>query len=138
MGERFAARLDHLHNRAVAIEAIRRAPDGYTVEIAPETRTKAQNRLLWPLLADVSAQVDWHGMQLTADDWKDVFSASLKSELRAVPNINGSGFVALGQRTSNMSKARFSEMIELIFAFGAQRGVVWSKRSLNSFDEARA
>ena len=138
MGERFAARLDHLHKRAVAIEAIRRAPDGYTVEIAPETRTKAQNRLLWPLLADVSAQVDWHGMQLTADDWKDVFSASLKSELRAVPNINGSGFVALGQRTSNMSKARFSEMIELIFAFGAQRGVVWSKRSLNSFDEARA
>lgn len=138
MGERFAARLDHLHNRAAAIEAIRRAPDGYTVEIAPETRTKAQNRLLWPLLADVSAQVDWHGMQLTADDWKDVFSASLKSELRAVPNINGSGFVALGQRTSNMSKARFSEMIELIFAFGAQRGVVWSKRSLNSFDEARA
>lgn len=37
------------------------------------------------------------------------------------------GFVALGQRTSTMSKGTFSELVELIFAFGAERGVRWSE-----------
>lgn len=34
---------------------------------------------------------------------------------------------ALGQRTSTMSKRTFSDLVELIYAFGAERGVRWSK-----------
>jgi hypothetical protein len=39
-----------------------------------------------------------------------------------VPGIDG-GFVVLGQSTKKMSKAELGELMELIEAFGAQRGV---------------
>jgi hypothetical protein len=78
------------------------------------------------MLGDVSKQVDWYGKRLGAEDWKNVFSASLR-KLSVVPNLDGTGFVALGLSTSRMSKSELSDMLELMFAFGAERGVAWSE-----------
>lgn len=111
--------------RAYAAKKLAEAPADWIVTIAPPTRTLDQNAKLWPMLQDVSRQVIWHGLRLTPDDWKDMFTAALKN-LRVVPNIDGTGFVALGQRTSTMSKRTFSDLVELIYEFGAQHGVAWS------------
>ena len=92
-----------------------------TLEIRPEKRSDAQNRRLWAMLADISAQVDWYGQKLTSEEWKDVFSASLK-RTKVVPGIDG-GFVVCGQSTSKMTKAEMCELQELMEAFGAQKGV---------------
>jgi hypothetical protein len=102
---------------------LERAPDGFRVEIAEPKRTDAQNRLLWPLLSALSIQVKWHGLTHSPDDWKDVMTAGLKREARMVPNMDGNGFVALGMRTSTMTRAEFSELVELIHAFAAREGV---------------
>ncbi len=92
-----------------------------TLEIRPEKRSDAQNRRLWAMLADISAQVDWYGHKLTSEEWKDVFSASLK-RTKVVPGLDG-GFVVCGQSTSKMTKAEMCELQELMEAFGAERGV---------------
>ena len=92
-----------------------------TLEIRPEKRSDAQNRRLWAMLADISAQVDWYGQKLTSEEWKDVFSASLK-RTKVVPGLDG-GFVVCGQSTSKMTKAEMAELQELMEAFGAQHGV---------------
>lgn len=92
-----------------------------TLEIRPEKRSDAQNRRLWAMLADIAAQVDWYGHKLTADEWKDVFSASLK-RTKVVPGLDG-GFVVCGQSTSKMTKAEMCELQELMEAFGADKGV---------------
>lgn len=97
------------------------------LEIKPETRSSDQNRLLWAALTDVSQQVEWHGQKLSPEDWKHIFSSAMKKQ-RAVPGIDG-GFVVLGQSTSKMTKAEFSELIELIMAFGAERGVVFKEQA---------
>jgi len=97
------------------------APDGFVCEIKESTRTTEQNSLLWPLLSEVSRQVDWYGKKLTPDEWKSVFSASLKQQ-KVVPGLDG-GFVVCAQSTSKMGKREFSDLIELIFSFGAQKGV---------------
>jgi len=96
-------------------------PDGFVCEIKESTRTTEQNSLLWPLLTEVSRQVDWYGKKLTPDEWKSVFSASLKQQ-KVVPGLDG-GFVVCAQSTSRMGKREFSDLIELIFAFGAEKGV---------------
>lgn len=101
------------------------APDGFVVEIKEPTRNLEQNALMWALLADVAAQVPWHGVRLSPEEYKDLLSAGLVKS-RVVPNIEGNGFVILGQRTSKMSKREFADLITLIQAFGAERGVVWS------------
>ncbi len=113
--------------KKAACREILAAPEGYVVTLAEPTRTLDQNSLLWPLLTEVSKQVDWYGNKLTADEWKDVFSASLKKQ-KVVPGLDG-GFVVCGQSTSRMSKREFSDLVELIYAFGAERGVVFSGQS---------
>ena len=114
-------RLVHNEARKRAASAIMDAPDGYIVRISEPTRTLESNALLWVLLGEVSKQVEWYFSKLTAEEWKDVFSASLKKQ-KAVPGIDG-GFVVCGQRTSKMTKSEFSDLIELIYAFGAIKGV---------------
>lgn len=94
---------------------------GDQVRIGPPTRNLDQNAALWALLAEISARVDWYGNKLSSEEWKDVFSASLKKQ-KVVPGLDG-GFVICGQSTSKMSKSEFSELLELANAFAAERGI---------------
>lgn len=87
-------------------------------------RTPEQNSKLWPMLTDISKQVDWYGQKLTKWDWKDVFTAALK-KAKVVPGLDG-GFVVCGLHTSQMKKKDMSELLELMTAFGAEKGVQWS------------
>lgn len=114
--------LAHPVARQRAIDAVRDAPDGYAVTVAEPTRNLEQNAAMWAALTDLAEQVEWYGRYLSAQDWKAVMTASLK-KLEVVPNIDGTGFVALGQSTSKMSKREMSDLLELIHAFGAERGV---------------
>ena len=85
----------------------------------PESqRSQEQNDRMWAMLTDVSRQVNWYGQKLEPEEWKDVFTASLKRQ-KVVPGIDG-GFVILGMRTSKMSIRLMSELIELMNAFGSQ------------------
>ena len=101
------------------------APLGHVVTIKEATRNLEQNAKMWAMLADIERQTTWHGMKLNAEEWKDLLSAGLVQS-KVVPNMQGNGFVILGQRTSKLTKSQFAALIELIMAFGTDRGVVWS------------
>jgi hypothetical protein len=120
--------LAHAQARRLAAECVMQAPEGYVVTIQEPTRTLDQNSKLWPMLQDISRQVEWYGMKLSDDEWKDVFSAALKKQ-KVVPGLDG-GFVVCGQRTSRMGKKEFSDLVELMYAFGAERDVRWSEPML--------
>lgn len=94
------------------------------VTLKTETRSDAQNRLLWQRLTELSEGVDWYGQKLTPEEWKDVISASLR-EQKVVPGIERGQFVILGQRTSKMTVSEMTEMLDCISAFGAQQGVTF-------------
>jgi hypothetical protein len=100
-----------------------KAPYGTRVEFKQAKRSLDQNAKMWALLTDIASQVPWHGIRLSADDWKLVFLDALKREVRMVPNIDGNGFVSLGRSSSDLSKGEMSELIELIVMFGAKHGV---------------
>lgn len=117
--------LSHAVARQNAIKAVSEAAEGMVVEIKEQTRNTSQNAKLWAMLTEVSQQVDWYGRKLTPENWKHVFTASL-SKQDVVPGIDG-GFVVLGKATSSMSKREFAELIELIYAFGAERGVQFTE-----------
>ena len=84
-------------------------------------RSLEQNRLMWANLEDIAQQVVWYGQKLDKQEWKDVLTAGLKKQ-KIVPGIEG-GFVVIGARTSKMSVAEMTELIELSSMFGAQQGV---------------
>lgn len=97
----------------------------FDITIKPEKRNDAQNRLLWACLTDISQQVEWYGKKLDPEDWKNLFSSSAR-RLAVVPNLDGTGFVAMGQSTSKLTKAEFANLLELVMAFGADKGVVFT------------
>ena len=107
--------------RQKAAHYVAKAPAGTRITFARSKRTLPQNDKMWAALTDVATQVLWHGIRLSPIDWKDMFSAAMKRS-RVVPGLDG-GFVVLGQRTSEMSIEELSGLIEMIHAFGAERGV---------------
>jgi hypothetical protein len=111
-------------SRQKAIHWASRAPVGTRIDFKEAKRSLPQNDKLWATLTDVAVQVEWYGQKLTPDDWKDMFTASLR-KARVVPGIDAGTFVLLGLHTSDMSKDEMSNLIELIHAFGAERGVVF-------------
>lgn len=103
-------------------------------------RSNSQNRKLWPMLTDVSRQVLWpvdgRRMLLSPEDWKAIFTASLRKHQRVTEGVYG-GTIYLGSHTSKMSKEEFSMLIELIYAFGADHGVRWSEPALKAYEQYR-
>jgi len=103
------------------------------IEIRTETRSLAQNRLMWSVLADLSKQVQWpvdgRLQHLDAEDWKDVLSAGLKRHQRVAQGIEG-GFVILGQHTSKLTVSEMADLVTIAHALGDEHGVVWSRTSL--------
>jgi hypothetical protein len=112
--------LAHDQARKNAAQFVMQAPEGYYVTVSEPTRTLEQNALMWPLLTCLSKQILWYGVRMSDEDWKDMLTASLRKQ-RSAPGIDG-GFVVFGERTKTYSKAQFSELIELIYCFGAQHG----------------
>ncbi len=103
-------------------------------------RTSAQNRKLWPMLHDVATQIPWvvdgRRMMLTEEDWKDMFTCTLRRHQRVAEGIDG-GSIFLGSSTSGMEKQEFSMLIELIYHFGAEREVRWSEPAMKAYEKYR-
>lgn len=123
--------LDSPQSRSRALSWVGQAPHGTRVEFKASKRSLPQNDRMWAMLTDVARQVPWHGLVLAPDDWKLIFLEALKREVRAVPNLDGTGFVNIGRSSSDLTKAEMGDLMELIAAFGAQHGVAFA-------DEARA
>lgn len=113
------------HDRQNVARWAHECSDGVTVEFKSARRSIDQNAMLWAMLSEVSRQVVWYGTKLSPEDWKDVFTASLR-KARDVPGLDAGTFVPLGMRTSEMTKGEFADLITLIQAFGAERGVVFA------------
>ena len=122
--------LDSASKRRTAIDWIRKAPTGTRVEFKRAKRTLPQNDKMWAMLTELAEQLRWHGKALSTEDWKLIMLDALRREsstqLRIVPNSDGTGFVNLSTSSSDLSKDEMSELIELLFAFGAKHGVVFS------------
>lgn len=107
------------------------------------TRSVEQNTRMWRMLRDVARQVEWpvNGrMQLvSAEEWKDIFSAALRKEQRIAQGIDG-GFVLLGMRTSKLTVQGMCDLVALMDAFGAERDppVQWTPPKMADPNEVPA
>lgn len=103
---------------------------GVVIKFTRPKRTAEQNDKMWPLLRDIARQVKWADRYLGEDDWKTIFTAALRHG-EMVPGLYG-GFVMIGANTSDMTKGELSDLIEIIYAFGADKGVEWSEEPLSA------
>lgn len=125
MSDRAALVLNSASARQRAVLWCQKLPDGTRVEFKRSKRSIPQNSMLWALLSDVSQQVEHGGRKYGPEDWKCLFMHALGQEVRFLPSLNGQGFVPIGYRSSDLSKGEMTELIELIFQWGAEHGVVF-------------
>jgi hypothetical protein len=115
-------------DREKAKRWIDKAPVNTRIEFKGPRRSLDQNSRMWAMLTDISVQKHHCNLKLSPEDWKFLFLSSLKRELRMVPNLDGNGFVQLsGRSSSDLDKEEMSNLIELMFAWGARECVVWSE-----------
>lgn len=126
MTDKITIKLIDGERRTRAAQAIHRVPDDWVVTIAPPTRTLDQNAKMHAMIADVMRQVDTD-RQWTADEWKDRFLHALGKEMNFLPDLDGRAFFPRGYRSSQLSKADFADLVEIIYAFGARHNVRWSE-----------
>lgn len=88
-------------------------------------RSIPQNAKLHALIGELATQLTYHGQRLSVADWKLVCLSSLKQEMRIVPNLDNSGFVNLGRKTSQLTKDECSLLIEIVLKYGADHGVIF-------------
>ena len=96
------------------------------LEVRPETRSDAQNRLLHALFSDVAKQAEWMGQKRTVLEWKLLFvsghAVATKQGADLVPGIEGE-FLNLRESTARMGKARMASLLEYVMAWAIDHGV---------------
>lgn len=126
MAEKRTIRLRTAELRQRAISFITRCPDDWVMTLAPPTRSGEQNALMWTLLADI-ARAKPDGREMTPEMWKSTFMDAAGFRPIMVPALDGQGFICLGYKSSRMTKAEFSDLIETIYEYGARKGVRFSE-----------
>lgn len=112
-------------DRAKAMHWIQQAPVGCRVEFKASRRTLPQNDRMWAMLTDVAQQATHNGRKYTPDQWKVLFMHACGREVQFVPSLDGATFLPWGQSSSDLSKQEMTELIEFIFSWGAENGVVF-------------
>lgn len=112
--------------RAFAKHRIDAAPDYAVVKIGAGDRTPDQNAKMWAMLTDVAMAAP-EGRKWTPETWKCAFMHSLGHQVLFCEGIDGSGPFPLGFRSSRLTKAQMSDLIEVIYEYGSRHGVRWSE-----------
>jgi hypothetical protein len=111
--------------RKKAKEWIDKAPDRMRVEFREAKRSNEQNSKMWAMLTDISEQVTHAEQKYDTDRWKVIMLYGLGREVEFLPSHDNVTFVPYGPRSSELSVAEMSEMIEFMLAFGAEHDVIF-------------
>ena len=123
-----------------AYQLINKGLEGGEVEIAirrhEAARSVPQNSKQWAMYTDIADQLQWHGNSMSKEDWKILLTNEWKPQT-IVPSISGGGFCVLNASTSKATKKDFSDLVEIVYAFGSNMGVKWSDASLACYEQYR-
>ena len=120
--------LVHATARQRAIEGVRDAPDGYVVTIKPPTRNSSQNAALHALIAEIAETCEHAGRRWDTETWKRLLVAAWcrvqNQHVQIVPALDGFGVDMVPRRTSTLTKAECSDLLEFVQAWYATKGNV--------------
>jgi hypothetical protein len=137
MGRALAIIYDEKDRQRV-LDWIKVAPIGTRVDIKGPKRTLPQSDKMWAMLSDIVRQKKTIDNQtFTTDEWKTIFIQAIGQEVNVLPTLNGRNFFSTGYSSSSLTKQAMSDLIEFIYAWGAENDVHWSDPQLASYEEMR-
>lgn len=114
------------------------APDGLRVVFSEPKRKDIQSDKFHAMIGDIAKQSDYAGKRWDADDMKRILvdefademrnsGAPLHHDGRLIPSENGRRVIQLGIQTREFWVKEAAQFIEYLYAYGVDRGVVWTE-----------
>lgn len=111
--------------RDLAKRMIDVAPPGAVVSVREAKRTNEQNDKLWAMLSDISRAMP-EGRRHTPDVWKSLVMHACGHAVQFEIGLNGQPFPT-GFRSSRLTVAQMSDLIEWTLQYGDEHGVAWTE-----------
>ena len=111
--------------RALAKRLIDAAALNALVKISEVKRTDEQNAKMWAMLSDISRAMP-DGKRKSPEAWKGIAMHTLGHEVQFETDFNDRVF-PIGLSSRRLTVKQMSDLIELLYAYGAEKGVVWSE-----------
>jgi hypothetical protein len=96
----------------------------FELRVKPETRSGEANAKLHAELTEIARVVPWAGKLRDVDTWKRLMTAAwLRARgesIEILPAIDGHGVDVVFRRTSTLTRAECSELIEFVLAWKAE------------------
>jgi hypothetical protein len=140
--------LVHEIARARAVEAVREAPDGWTVLVREPQKSRDQEEKYHAMIGDIARHYEFCGRHWDAEDMKrlliDQFKRDTVSDpdfvdewkamgsVEMAPSLDGMGVVALGTQSRRFPKKLASGFVEWLYAFGSEHDVQWTEPKQNA------
>ena len=100
------------------------APADCVVHFKANKRTLEQSAKFHAMVDEIAEQLTHYGQKLPAWKWKRLFVSAL-SDIEILPGLEPGSFVPMWKSTTELDIPQASDLIELVAAFGAERGVVF-------------
>lgn len=101
------------------------SPVGTRIEFKKPKRSIPQNDRMWAMLTDIASQKEHAGRKYTPDQWKVLFMHACGREVQFIPALDNTTFIPWGQSSSDLSKEEMTNLIEFMFAWGAENSVTF-------------
>ena len=110
---------------------------GWTVRIFPPVKRRIQEEKYHAMIGDIAAQTTYAGKRWDSDDMKRILvdefademrnaGSPLRNDTRIIPSENGRRIIQLGIQTREFTIGEAAQFIEFLYAWGADRDVMWS------------
>ena len=98
-----------------------------TLELKPQKRSDAENRMLHAMLGYISKNMDWAGKKRDIETWKRLMVAAWcranNEQVELLPAIDGHGVDIVFRRSSELSRSECADLITFIFAWGSENDI---------------
>jgi hypothetical protein len=125
MSERRLFILAHAEARRRAMVAVAAAPDGYRVTVEPPKRNLDQNAALHARISEIAERCEWAGKRWDLETWKRLLVGAWcranKEPITMLPALDGAGVEIVFRRTSSLTKAECSDLLEFVNAWSADQ-----------------
>ena len=134
--------LDTAERKQRALEAVCSAPAGDVLRIGPPVKRRIQEEKYHAQIGDIAKQTTYAGQKWDEDDMKriliDEFADAMREagtplhndgKARLIPSENGRRVIQLGIQSRQFWVSEASQFIEFLYAWGAERDVVWSDQA---------
>ena len=114
--------------RQTAKRLIDEAAIGDVVRISKQTRSGAQNDLMWSLIADIMANPNNERPHWSPESWKAGFMQYCGHAIRRDQGLGDCGPLPVGFRSSQLTVREMAALITAIYEYGASHGIVFTDK----------